>query len=111
MHHQELKLPVQPETKQGEKILRETESTIKEYTPETAQSQEITTNIGVKQGKKGLPTPEGWSEHERRPCATNARLFIQACGAAQEMRVGPSKPACRSRFQTTVSCAGQEPGW
>ena len=26
--------------------------------------------------------------------------------AAQEMRVGPSKPACRSRFQTTSSCMG-----
>jgi hypothetical protein len=25
------------------------------------------------------------------------------------MRVGPSKPACRSRLQTTLSCAGKEP--
>ena len=24
--------------------------------------------------------------------------------AAHEMREGPSKPACRSRFQTTLSC-------
>jgi group II intron reverse transcriptase/maturase len=28
------------------------------------------------------------------------------CGAAREMRVGPSKPACRSRLQTTLSCMG-----
>lgn len=28
------------------------------------------------------------------------------CGAAQEMRVGPSEPACRSRLQTALSCAG-----
>ena len=28
------------------------------------------------------------------------------CGAALEMRVGPSKPACRYRFQTTLSCYG-----
>jgi len=28
------------------------------------------------------------------------------CGAAHEMRVGPSKPACRSRLQTTLSCMG-----
>ena len=27
------------------------------------------------------------------------------------MRVGPSEPAYRSRFQTTLSCAGKEPGW
>ena len=31
--------------------------------------------------------------------------------ATQEMRVGPSEPACRSRFQTTLSCVGKEPGW
>ena len=31
--------------------------------------------------------------------------------AAQEMRAGPSKPACRSRLQTTLSCMGQESVW
>ena len=31
--------------------------------------------------------------------------------AACEMRVGPSKPACRSRLQTTLSCMGQESVW
>ena len=30
---------------------------------------------------------------------------------AREMRVGPSEPACRSRFQTTLSCMGKEPLW
>ena len=29
----------------------------------------------------------------------------------QEMRVGPSEPAVRSRLQTTASCDGQEPWW
>ena len=28
------------------------------------------------------------------------------CGAAQEMRVGPSESVCRDRFQTALSCAG-----
>jgi len=27
------------------------------------------------------------------------------------MRVGPSKSACRSRLQTTLSCCGKEPWW
>ena len=31
--------------------------------------------------------------------------------AAQEMRVGPSKPVCRSWLQTTLSCNGKEPLW
>ena len=26
--------------------------------------------------------------------------------AAKEMRAGPSKPACRSRLQTTLRCSG-----
>jgi hypothetical protein len=33
------------------------------------------------------------------------------CDAAREMRAGPSKPACRSRLQTTLSCMGQESVW
>jgi RNA-directed DNA polymerase len=33
------------------------------------------------------------------------------CDAAQEMRVGPSKPAVRRRLQTTASCMGKEPLW
>jgi len=31
--------------------------------------------------------------------------------AAQEMRGGPSKPACRSWLQTTLSCDGKESLW
>jgi len=31
--------------------------------------------------------------------------------AAQEMRGGPSEPACRSGLQTTLSCNGKEPLW
>ena len=31
--------------------------------------------------------------------------------AVQEMRVGPSEPAVRSRLQTAASCDGQEPWW
>ncbi len=31
------------------------------------------------------------------------------CNASSKMRVGPSESACRSRFQTAASCAGQEP--
>src|SRR4051812_13711548 len=33
------------------------------------------------------------------------------CGAAHEMRGGPSEPAVRGRLQTTSSCIGQEPVW
>jgi retron-type reverse transcriptase len=33
------------------------------------------------------------------------------CDVAQKMRVGPSKPACRSRLQTTSSCWRQERWW
>src|SRR5216684_7882047 len=37
------------------------------------------------------------------------RTHERKCDAAQEMRVGPSKPAVRRRLQTTASCMGQEP--
>src|SRR5271166_46714 len=33
------------------------------------------------------------------------------CGAAYEMRAGPSKPTVRGRLQTTASCDGKEPWW
>jgi len=41
-------------------------------------------------------------------CAPRARRKTQVlrCGAARKMRDGPSEPACRSRLQTTLSCAG-----
>jgi RNA-directed DNA polymerase len=39
------------------------------------------------------------------------RTHGKRCDAAQEMRVGLSKPAVRRRLQTTASCMGQEPLW
>jgi len=38
-------------------------------------------------------------------------FYTPKCGAAQELRVGPSKPPFRWRLQTTLSFAGKEPGW
>ena len=38
--------------------------------------------------------------------APRAYMKIYMCGAAYEMRVGPSEPTCRSRLQTASSCAG-----
>jgi len=40
---------------------------------------------------------------------TRQRAYARRFGAARKMRGGPSKPACRSRLQTTVSCIGKEP--
>jgi hypothetical protein len=31
--------------------------------------------------------------------------------AVSEMKVGPSKPPCRGRLQTAISCFGQKPRW
>ena len=49
------------------------------------------------------------------PCATRrvprAHCIYKVCVTAQEMRVGPSEPAYRSRLQTTSSCMGKEPLW
>src|SRR5215469_2581597 len=39
------------------------------------------------------------------------RTDERRCDAVQEMRVGPSEPAVRTRLQTTASCDGQEPWW
>ena len=36
-------------------------------------------------------------------------LEIVCHEAVQEMRVGPSESACRSRLQNTSSCCGQKP--
>jgi len=35
--------------------------------------------------------------------------IYKVCVTAQEMRAGPSEPACRSRLQSTLSCVGKEP--
>ena len=47
----------------------------------------------------------------RRLCATSAERAARAskCVTARPMRVGPSEPACRSRFQTTFGGCGQKP--
>jgi hypothetical protein len=37
-------------------------------------------------------------------------VFNKVRVTARKMRVGPSEPAYRSRLQTTLSCAGKEPG-
>jgi group II intron reverse transcriptase/maturase len=42
--------------------------------------------------------------HERR--FYNDLSKTPECNAARKMRVGPSKPPCRRRLQTTLSCAG-----
>ncbi len=39
------------------------------------------------------------------------RILDRVRVTAQEMREFPSKPACRSRLQTTLSCIGKEPFW
>jgi hypothetical protein len=40
-------------------------------------------------------------------CVKKAR---ERC-AVREMKVGPSKPLCRRRLQTAMSCFGQKPRW
>jgi RNA-directed DNA polymerase len=61
--------------------------------------------------RKGL----GGREHEahlvRYADDCVPRTHGKRCDAAQEMRVGLSKPAVRRRLQTTASCMGQEPLW
>ena len=39
------------------------------------------------------------------------RRGLDGSDASPKMRVGPSKSACKSRFQTASSCVGQEPSW
>src|SRR6516165_6804748 len=46
-----------------------------------------------------------------RMTVCHERTDERRCDAVQEMRVGPSEPAVRSRLQTTASCDGQEPWW
>jgi biotin operon repressor len=68
--HQELGIPVQPETKRGATITNN--HTIK-YTPESAQNHDITTyfdtpkpeKVSIK--KRNDYTPTGWQKHEKRP--------------------------------------------
>ena len=44
-------------------------------------------------------------------CHERTLNIKKVCVTAQKMRVGPSEPACRSWFQTALSCAGKEPVW
>jgi hypothetical protein len=41
-----------------------------------------------------------------RWCDVNGNPTDRIPGAVEEMRVGPSKPACRSRLQTRQCCCG-----
>jgi hypothetical protein len=50
-------------------------------------------------------------EHHMLTTVCHERTDERRCDAVQEMRVGPSEPAVRSRLQTTASCDGQEPWW
>ena len=44
-------------------------------------------------------------------CHERNRRRFGGRGVSLEMRVGPSKPAYRSRFQTATSCVGKESTW
>src|SRR5216683_4293937 len=64
-----------------------------------------------------LPKMGRADQVRRRLCATEAEGEIdvedrtQRMLAASEMEVGPPKPLCRERLQTTARCVGQEPRW
>jgi transposase InsO family protein len=48
-------------------------------------------------------------KYEEVVCCECTRGRIRGRNASSKMREGPSESACRSRFQTATSCAGQEP--
>ena len=54
------------------------------------------------------PLRAAWS-WLKQTTVCHERTDERRCDAVQEMRVGPSEPAVRSRLQTTASCDGQEP--
>ncbi len=59
-------------------------------------------------------TPSVFNNPHYLPTVCHERtkgFYTPKCAAVQEMRVGPSESTFRSRFQTTLSCAGKEPGW
>src|SRR5215472_6592913 len=60
-------------------------------------------------GEQG-PLRAAWS-WLKQTIVCHERTDERRCDAVQEMRVGPSEPAVRSRLQTTASCDGQEPWW
>jgi transposase-like protein len=59
--------------------------------------------------RKRRPKPDSvWHLDEGVPRTHQQRW---RCGAALEMRAGPSKSAVRGGLQTTASCDGKEPWW
>ncbi len=55
--------------------------------------------------RRRRPQPGGKGHLDEGAPRTHARLL--ECGAALEMRGGPSEPVYRSRLQTASSCSGQ----
>jgi hypothetical protein len=50
---------------------------------------------------------------QRAVCHEYSKILprVSECVTTTLMKVGPSKPACRSRLQTASSCCGKEPWW
>ncbi|MBK6335592.1 MAG: hypothetical protein IPF60_07415 [Betaproteobacteria bacterium] len=47
-----------------------------------------------------------WRKYREAVCCERDRCCIGGSDASPKMRVGPSKPACKSRLQTASSCVG-----
>ena len=88
-------------------------------TSEAFTSVLIANKIAISRDGKGAQaatmsssSASGNRSNTRRLCAVNGLVRVSnECDALPEMRVGPSKSACRSRLQTATSCIGQEPLW
>ncbi len=50
-------------------------------------------------------------DSQTKSAINSDKLQVVRHEAAQEMRVGPSESACRSRLQNTSSCIGKKPLW
>ena len=100
---------------------------VHEYLPDAVlfpkSAQEVSQIMKTASAHNVFVTPRGagangyiveilWHRREtrRQTEKTNLNLWVRH-EAAQEMRGGPSKPACRSGLQTTISCKGKEPLW
>ncbi|HIJ96607.1 MAG TPA: hypothetical protein HPP94_12885, partial [Desulfuromonadales bacterium] len=77
-----------------------------EGTPQGGPLSPLLSNILLDELDKELEKRNHTFSRYADDCAprTHRRAQVQSCGAARKMRGGPSKPACRSRLQTTVSC-------
>ncbi|MFH0342174.1 MAG: reverse transcriptase domain-containing protein [Chromatiales bacterium] len=86
-------------------------------TPQGAVISPLLANLYLHPLDEWMAAQGYWMVRYADGCAPRRREGVVMNGAhwssraAQEMRVGPSEPACRRRLQTTSSCAGQEPGW